>query len=154
MKKTPRMKREKWDETRINMLSILWRKNETACPCCGKQMFFREFESIPAFIGRAGLRKLHGNRVPKTILEDATTTIDHIHPLSKGGENKTSNYLVMCRECNSEKAHTHPINWMKMRRASGRRLPKKIELKIKRCAGRMARKKKAAQRKETRCETQ
>ena len=36
-----------------------------------------------------------GRKAPDVVLQ-----IDHIHPKSKGGKNKISNYLVACSDCN------------------------------------------------------
>lgn len=33
-------------------------------------------------------------------------TIDHIHPKSKGGENKIENYQILCKTCNENKSDT------------------------------------------------
>ncbi len=42
-----------------------------------------------------------GRKVPEVILE-----IDHKYPKAKGGENKISNYVTACRDCNIGKRDT------------------------------------------------
>lgn len=37
--------------------------------------------------------------------EGRATTVDHIHPKSKGGKNEWSNTVAACRACNSRKGH-------------------------------------------------
>lgn len=38
-------------------------------------------------------------------------TVDHIMPLSLGGLDQPSNWLVLCKTCNEEKGNKHPEKW-------------------------------------------
>lgn len=39
-----------------------------------------------------------------TSLKDKTLHVDHIHPIAKGGTNKTSNLVLTCAPCNLRKS--------------------------------------------------
>lgn len=41
-------------------------------------------------------------------IDDKSLTVDHVKPKSKGGENKTSNCVPACKECNHSKGS---IDW-------------------------------------------
>ena len=38
-------------------------------------------------------------------------TLDHIFPVSLGGENEWINAQLMCRDCNTKKNNTRPMLW-------------------------------------------
>jgi len=44
----------------------------------------------------------------KLITKKEELTVDHVVPLSKGGENAADNYVISCKPCNSEKANLNP----------------------------------------------
>lgn len=48
------------------------------------------------------------NGVP---IDDASITLDHVHPRSRGGENLTSNLVPACARCNSQKGSTNVWEW-------------------------------------------
>jgi len=53
------------------------------------------------------IKELHGNKCAdcgKTENEEMKLTIDHIHPISKGGKNNKNNIQPLCRKCNSIKS--------------------------------------------------
>jgi 5-methylcytosine-specific restriction endonuclease McrA len=43
-------------------------------------------------------------------------TVDHMHPLSKGGENSLRNMVLACKECNTRKADMLYIDFLKLLR--------------------------------------
>lgn len=45
------------------------------------------------------------------LLSTYTATIDHIVPLSRGGDNEPSNLCWCCKNCNSEKAYFLTEEW-------------------------------------------
>lgn len=51
-----------------------------------------------------------------------TATVDHIIPLSAGGEDEPWNWIVMCRYCNEQKA-AKPIEDLLSRKAFVGRMP-------------------------------
>lgn len=50
----------------------------------------------------------------KPPIDDASLTIDHVKPKSKGGEDRTSNVIPACRRCNAEKGSDEWISWYRM----------------------------------------
>jgi 5-methylcytosine-specific restriction endonuclease McrA len=46
-------------------------------------------------------------------LEDKDKTIDHLHPIAKGGQHITTNLVIACRSCNSKKRVTMPEEFAK-----------------------------------------
>jgi 5-methylcytosine-specific restriction endonuclease McrA len=38
-------------------------------------------------------------------------TVDHYHPVERGGTNKVANLLTCCLSCNSSKGSLHPRSW-------------------------------------------
>ena len=47
-------------------------------------------------------------------IDDASLTVDHVRPKSAGGEDKTSNCIPACRECNQDKSSQEWIAWFRM----------------------------------------
>lgn len=62
------------------------------------------------FIGKKNIREFIFKRDQYKCLRcnkfDVNLTIDHISPISKGGENKLSNLQTLCKSCNSIKKDT------------------------------------------------
>jgi len=50
----------------------------------------------------------------KPPIDDASLTVDHVRPKSSGGEDKTSNCIPACRECNQDKSSQEWIAWYRM----------------------------------------
>lgn len=47
-------------------------------------------------------------------IDDSSLTIDHVKPKSKGGEDRTSNVIPACKECNSRKGSENWLAWYRM----------------------------------------
>lgn len=50
----------------------------------------------------------------KPPIDDESITIDHVRPKSKGGEDRTSNCIPACAECNQDKSSQDWIAWFRM----------------------------------------
>lgn len=50
----------------------------------------------------------------KPPIDDDSLTVDHVRPKSGGGEDKTSNCIPACRECNQDKASQEWAAWYRM----------------------------------------
>ena len=50
----------------------------------------------------------------KPPIDDESLTIDHVRPKSCGGEDRTSNVIPACRECNQDKSSQEWIAWFRM----------------------------------------
>lgn len=50
----------------------------------------------------------------KPPIDDNSLTIDHVRPKSMGGEDRTSNVIPACRECNQAKSSENWIAWYRM----------------------------------------
>jgi len=50
----------------------------------------------------------------KPPIDDASLTIDHVKPKCKGGEDRTSNVIPACQQCNSEKGSSDWAAWYRM----------------------------------------
>ena len=50
----------------------------------------------------------------KPPIDDDSLTVDHVRPKSMGGEDKTSNCIPACRECNQDKSSQHWVAWFRM----------------------------------------
>lgn len=46
-------------------------------------------------------------------IDDKSLTVDHVKPKSKGGENRTSNCVPACKECNHSKGSRDWQEWYK-----------------------------------------
>lgn len=46
---------------------------------------------------------------------DAELTVDHVIPISKGGQNTLSNVVIACRSCNSSKSNKNLITFLMQR---------------------------------------
>ena len=70
---------------RVDVRHQLWKKQHGRCYYCGVH-----------FVGQ---RRRHNNLTDSEYLA-RTPTIDHIVPLSKGGKNSVSNFVLACHRCN------------------------------------------------------
>ena len=50
----------------------------------------------------------------KPPIDDDSLTVDHVRPKSSGGEDKTSNCIPACRECNQDKSSQDWVAWYRM----------------------------------------
>ena len=50
----------------------------------------------------------------KPPIDDSSLTVDHVRPKSSGGEDRTSNCIPACRECNQDKSSTEWVAWFRM----------------------------------------
>ena len=50
----------------------------------------------------------------KPPIDDESITIDHVRPKSKGGEDRTSNCIPACSECNQKKSSEDWVAWYRM----------------------------------------
>lgn len=55
-------------------------------------------------LGKDKMGRWHLDLYGGLIDDDHMFTIDHIHPKSKGGENKIENYQILCKICNEDKS--------------------------------------------------
>ena len=66
---------------------------------------------------RQGIKDAWNNRCAycgKPPIDDDSLTIDHVRPKSCGGEDRTSNVIPACRECNQDKSSQEWIAWYRM----------------------------------------
>lgn len=63
---------------------------------------------------RAALKKRYGrcHWCGRRFGKKASVTLDHIHPLSKGGKNTVDNLALCCSLCNSVKSNHSPTEWL------------------------------------------
>ena len=45
-------------------------------------------------------------------LEKSEVTMDHVVPVSKGGKSTKNNVVPCCKECNNQKKHLGPVDWV------------------------------------------
>ena len=50
----------------------------------------------------------------KPPIDDESLTVDHVRPKTNGGEDKTSNCIPACRECNQDKSSQDWVAWYRM----------------------------------------
>ena len=100
----------RWIQMREERLTAKWRKGETACNYCGREMWFSDFETIPSFIARATAGDICALIEPDH--KKQVATLDHILPLSRGGTHDHINLTTMCAECNFDKGAKHPLHWI------------------------------------------
>lgn len=50
----------------------------------------------------------------KPPIDDESLTVDHVRPKSFGGEDKTSNCIPACRECNQDKSSQEWVAWYRL----------------------------------------
>ena len=50
----------------------------------------------------------------KPPIDDESLTVDHVRPKTNGGEDKTSNCIPACRECNQNKSSQEWAAWYRM----------------------------------------
>lgn len=66
---------------------------------------------------RAGIRAAWNDRCAycnRPPIDDESLTIDHVRPKCRGGEDRTSNVIPACRECNQAKGSTEWLAWYRM----------------------------------------
>lgn len=68
-------------------------------------------DNISAFFVKYSRRS--SSEIASRLLTSALATTEHIHPQSKGGEDNTENYMVMCAKCNSQRSSMPYSEWMK-----------------------------------------
>lgn len=57
--------------------------------------------------------KEFAQRVARKIIFPSLATVEHIKPVSGGGESKAGNYLCECMECNYKRGNTPFCDWVK-----------------------------------------
>lgn len=66
---------------------------------------------------RASIKEAWDNRCAycgRPPIDDESLTIDHVRPKSRGGEDRTSNVIPACSECNQAKSSTDWVAWFRM----------------------------------------
>lgn len=66
---------------------------------------------------RNGIKEAWNNRCAycgKPPIDDESLTVDHVRPKSAGGEDRTSNCIPACRECNQAKSSNEWVAWFRM----------------------------------------
>lgn len=80
----------------------VWRRDRWTCRYCGEPVFFgptlKLLEQI--FPGR-GYYHRHGKAAAMLpLFRRRWASVDHVHPVTRGGANDASNYVTACWECN------------------------------------------------------
>ena len=47
-------------------------------------------------------------------IDDASLTVDHVRPKSRGGEDRTTNCIPACQSCNQDKSSLEWVAWFRM----------------------------------------
>lgn len=66
---------------------------------------------------RQGIKDAWNNRCAycgRPPIDDDSLTVDHVRPKSAGGEDRTSNCIPACRECNQAKSSQEWVAWYRM----------------------------------------
>ena len=66
---------------------------------------------------RDGIKNAWNNRCAycgSTPIDNESLTVDHVRPKSAGGEDRTTNCIPACRECNQDKASQEWIAWYRL----------------------------------------
>ena len=45
-------------------------------------------------------------------LQKTEVTMDHVVPVSKGGKSTKNNVVPCCKDCNNQKKHLGPVEWV------------------------------------------
>ena len=64
------------------------------------------------FNEQSGLCSYCGEDMTLDLGYDQTATVDHVKPLSKGGERFHTNEVVCCSSCNADKGNTKLVIWL------------------------------------------
>lgn len=68
---------------------------------------------------RESIKEAWNNRCAycgKPPIDDASLTMDHVRPKSRGGEDRTSNVIPACAPCNTDKGSADWVAWYRMQR--------------------------------------
>lgn len=79
---------------KIDARRALYEKQNGKCHWCGRQMMFPNHRAMKR------LKHPRPANMP---------TIDHVVPLSRGGDDRRSNLVLACLACNGAHANTLPI---------------------------------------------
>jgi len=66
---------------------------------------------------RQGIKDAWNNRCAycgRPPIDDDSLTVDHVRPKSSGGEDRTSNCIPACRDCNQAKSSQEWVAWFRM----------------------------------------
>lgn len=66
---------------------------------------------------RQGIKDAWNNRCAycgRPPIDDDSLTVDHVRPKSAGGEDRTSNCIPACRDCNQAKSSQEWVAWFRM----------------------------------------
>ena len=82
---------------RVQIIKELIDRDGNKCLGCG---------AVPMYfaLGKDRVGKWHLDLYGGDIDDDHMFTIDHVHPKSRGGENKLENYQLLCKICNEDKS--------------------------------------------------
>lgn len=104
---------------RLQLIGGLLQVGAVNCPCCELRMYMQGAEQLKAFT--SAYAKENGGRSPSKAERDMrTATVDHIIPQASGGTDRLENLFIICRKCNGEKDALSMVEWMQLRKNSGR----------------------------------